>query len=130
MRQVIYCSITTAPTKRSADAIPGIIREAGPRNGLEGITGLLYAEGDAFLQAIEGPDDSVADLIERLGRDERHRDLRVLIDRDVDTREFGDWTMAYRDRRESVDAFDDRLRVLLAGVSPETASYFRALVAA
>ena len=38
--------------------------------------------------------------------------------------------MVYRDRRESIDAFDDRLRVLLAGVSRETADYFRALVPA
>ena len=130
MRQIIYCSITTAPSGRSADEIPGIVREAAPRNGLEGVTGLLYAEGDAFLQVIEGADDSIAELIERLERDERHRDVRVLIDREIDAREFGDWTMAYRDRRESVDAFDDRLRVLLAGVSPETADYFRALVPA
>lgn len=127
MRQIVYCSITTAPSGESTDAIPGIVRQAGPRNGLEGVTGLLYAEGDAFLQVIEGPEDGIADLIERLERDERHRDLRILIDRAIDAREFGDWTMAYRDRRESVDAFDDRLRVLLAGVSPETAGYFRAL---
>ncbi len=127
MRQIIYCSITTAPSGRSAGAIPDIVRQAAPRNGLEGITGLLYAEGDAFLQAIEGPDDSIADLLDRLRRDDRHRDIRIMVDRAIDQREFGDWTMAYRDRREQVDAFDDRLRVLLAGVSRTIADYFRAL---
>ena len=130
MRQIVYCSITTAPNGRAPEAIPAIVREAAPRNGLEGVTGLLYAEGDAFLQAIEGAEESIADLLDRLERDPRHRDLRILVDRDVDTREFGDWTMAYRDRRDSIDVFDERLRVLLAGVSRATADYFRALTPA
>jgi len=127
VRQIIYRSITTSANGRAADDIPDIVREAAPRNGLEGITGLLYSEEDAFLQAIEGPDDSVSDLMARLENDARHRDLIILVDRSITEREFGDWTMIYRDRRESIDAFDDRLRVLLAGVSDETVKYFRAL---
>jgi len=127
MRQIIYRSLTTSESGRAADDIPDIVREAAARNGLDGITGLLYTEGDAFLQAIEGPIDAVSDLMERLQSDARHRDLTILVDRPIDEREFGDWTMIYRDRRESIDAFDDRLRVLLAGVSDETVRHFRAL---
>jgi len=127
VRQIIYRSITTSANGRAADDIPDIVREAAPRNGLEGITGLLYTEDDSFLQAIEGPDDSVSDLMARLETDPRHRDLTILVDRSIADREFGDWTMIYRDRRESIDAFDDRLRVLLAGVSDETVRHFRAL---
>jgi len=127
MRQIIYRSLTTSESGRAADDIPDIVREAAARNGLDGITGLLYTEGDAFLQAIEGPIDAVSDLMERLQSDARHRDLTILVDRPIDEREFGDWTMIYRDRRESIDAFDDRLRVLLAGVSDETVRLFRAL---
>ena len=69
----------------------------------------------------------MSDLMERLENDARHRDLTILVDRSIVEREFGDWTMIYRDRRESIDAFDDRLRVLLAGVSDETVRHFRAL---
>jgi len=127
MRQIIYRSISTAPDAQAATAIPAIVRQAAPRNGIEGISGLLYAEGDSFLQVVEGTDEAIDDLLERLDNDDRHRNLRILVDREIDEREFGDWTMAFRDRRESVDAFDERLRVLLAGVSPETADYFRAL---
>lgn len=127
MRQIIYRSTTTADSGRAADDIPDIVRQAAARNGIEGITGLLYTENDAFLQVIEGPSDSMSDLIARLYDDDRHRDLTILVDRAIVQREFGDWTMIYRDRRESIDAFDDRLRVLLAGVSDETVKYFRAL---
>ncbi len=127
MRQIIYRSTSTADSNRAADDIPGILQQAVARNGIEGITGLLYTEDDAFLQAIEGPPESMSDLLARLHNDGRHRDLKILVDRPVEHREFGDWTMIYRDRRESVDAFDERLRVLLAGVSDETVEHFRAL---
>lgn len=127
MRQIIYRSTTTADSGRAVDDIPDILRQAVARNGIEGITGLLYIEDDAFLQVIEGPSDSMSDLLARLYDDKRHRDLTILVDRPIAQREFGDWTMIYRDRRESIDAFDDRLRVLLAGVSDETVGYFRAL---
>jgi hypothetical protein len=130
MRQIIYRSTTTANSGRAADDIPGILRQAVARNGIDEITGLLYTEADAFLQAIEGPSQSMSDLLARLYSDDRHRDLRILVDRPIARREFGDWTMIHRDRRESSDAFDDRLRVLLAGVSDETISYFKALQAA
>ncbi len=127
MRQIIYRSTTTADSGRAAEDMPGILRQAIARNGIDGITGLLYTEADAFLQAIEGPSDSMSDLLARLYSDDRHRDLTILVDRPITRREFGDWTMIFRDRRESSDAFDDRLRVLLAGVSDETVRYFRAL---
>jgi hypothetical protein len=127
MRQIVYRSTTTASSGRAADDIPDIMRQAAARNGLEGITGLLYSEDDIFLQVIEGPLDSMSDLVARLYDDDRHCDLKILVDRPIAQREFGDWTMIYRDRRESIDAFDDRLRVLLAGVSDETVRYFRAL---
>jgi len=130
MRQIIYRSTTTAPTGRAADDIPAILREAAARNGIDGITGLLYSEEAAFLQAIEGPEESIAHLIDSLRADPRHRDFTILLDRATDRRDFGDWTMAYRDRRESIDMFDERMRVLLAGVSAETVRYFRALAPA
>jgi hypothetical protein len=130
MRQIIYRSLTTSDSGRAAADIPGILRQAVARNGIEGITGLLYTEEDAFLQVIEGPEESIVNLLYSLQVDVRHRDLTILVDRPIDMREFGDWTMVYRDRRESVDAFDERMRVLLSGVSDETVRYFRALVPA
>ncbi|QDZ07374.1 BLUF domain-containing protein [Sphingomonas panacisoli] len=130
MRQVVYRSTTTTPSGRAADDIPGIVQDAIARNGIEGITGLLYCEDDSFLQVIEGHEESIEELLDRLEADRRHRGIRILSDRQIPWREFGGWTMAYRDRRESIDAFDERLRVLLAGVSKETVDHFRALMPA
>jgi hypothetical protein len=115
MRQIIYTSVSVASSGRASDECDAILRVSAARNGLDGITGLLYTEEAAFLQVIEGRDDA------------RHRDLEILVDRDVPEREFGDWTMVHRARRETADDFDRRLRLILLGVSPQTAVYFRAL---
>ena len=127
MRQIVYRSTSTAPEGRAIDDIPEILREAVERNGVDGVTGLLYAENPFFLQVIEGPPESVAHLMARLARDVRHRDMAILVDREIARREFGDWTMIYRERRGENDEFDARMRVLLAGVSTETVRHFRAL---
>ena len=127
MRQIIYSSISTARSGRADDDLAAILREAIAHNGLDGITGLLYCEDDRFLQVIEGPEESMASLVGRLERDRRHRDMEILIDCTIDTREFGDWAMVYREQRETIDHFDRRMAVLLAGVSPQTERYFRAL---
>ena len=127
MRQVVYTSVSNTASGRASDDCQAIMRVASARNGIDGITGLLYTEGSAFLQVIEGPEESVADLLASLYADPRHRDLLILVDCIVDDREFGDWMMVHRDRRETVDDFDRRLRRILLGVSPATATYFRAL---
>jgi hypothetical protein len=127
MRQIIYTSVTTKETGRAADDCSAILRVASGRNGLDGITGLLYTQEDAFLQVIEGPEESVAELLESLHADPRHRDIRILLDQFVEKREFGDWMMLHRDQRETADEFDERLRRRLMRVSPETASYFKVL---
>ena len=127
MRQIIYTSVSAALSGRAADDCDAILRVAAARNGLDGITGLLYTEEAAFLQVLEGPDESVEDLLISLRDDARHRDLEILVDREIPEREFGDWTMVHRARRESTDDFDQRLRRILLGVSPQTAVYFRAL---
>jgi hypothetical protein len=61
------------------------------------VTGmLLHANGD-FIQAIEGPEECVAEMFFRIGRDPRHRAVVKLYDQPIARRAFADWTMAYRD---------------------------------
>jgi len=57
------------------------------------VTGLLVTHEGWFLQAIEGPEVSVAALIARIVRDPRHRCVRVLSQGPADARLFQDWNM-------------------------------------
>ncbi|HEU0135500.1 MAG TPA: BLUF domain-containing protein [Allosphingosinicella sp.] len=62
-------------------------------NALDGITGLLLFDGSRFLQIVEGSEDAVDNLVERLRMDPRHSAFEVRDERDVERRAFPDWSM-------------------------------------
>jgi hypothetical protein len=62
-------------------------------NALDGISGLLLFDGSRFLQIIEGAEDAIDNLVERLHRDPRHSAFEVRDERFVERRSFPDWSM-------------------------------------
>lgn len=62
-------------------------------NALDGITGMLMFNGSRFLQIIEGAQEAIDNLLERLRRDGRHSALEVRDERVVAERAFLDWSM-------------------------------------
>lgn len=72
-----------------------LLTESRANNSRDGITGMLvYSEPD-FIQILEGPDAAVRALLERIGRDPRHTDVRVLLDEQVTERKYATWSMGY-----------------------------------
>lgn len=123
MRQIIYES--TSIGSSAAAVAPDILRFARPENGLNGVTGLLLAASNRFLQVLEGPEESVGWTMDRIRSDPRHRDIAILADAPIEARAFGDWAMAYRDAGHPADLLDDRLRLLVAGAPTEIGDRFR-----
>ena len=74
-----------------------ILETARFHNALDGITGLLLYRRGHFLQVLEGADDRLSPLLEKLKRDPRHTDLRFLLDGRIAARAFGAWSMAFQD---------------------------------
>lgn len=70
-----------------------IHRVARETNALDGITGLLVFDGSRFLQIVEGAEEAIDDLVERLRRDRRHSAFEIRDDRIVEQRSFPDWSM-------------------------------------
>jgi hypothetical protein len=58
--------------------VTDIVRRARISNAARGITGLLVFDGMSFLQHLEGPPEAVGELTERILRDQRHTDIRIL----------------------------------------------------
>ena len=91
LRQVIY--ISQATRDLSDQEIRELVAVSAANNRVNQITGaLLYLEG-SFIQVLEGEADAIASLLDVLGRDERHHDLRVLSDLEIEARQFEDWSM-------------------------------------
>jgi hypothetical protein len=62
-------------------------------NALDGVTGLLVFDGIRFLQIIEGSEEAIDSLVDRLRRDQRHSAFEIRDERSVDARSFPDWSM-------------------------------------
>ena len=62
-------------------------------NALDGISGLLLFDGSRFLQIVEGTEDAIDNLVERLRMDPRHSAFEVRDERLVERRSFPDWSM-------------------------------------
>ena len=76
-----------------ASDLESIHRSALELNALDGITGLLVFNGTHFLQIVEGAQNAIDDLVERLRRDPRHSGIEIRDQRGIDERSFPDWSM-------------------------------------
>ncbi|MGN5373901.1 BLUF domain-containing protein [Sphingomonas hankookensis] len=87
-RQILYASRSEAGID-----VDHILQQSRHNNAVDGITGLLWHDGDHFVQVIEGPESSIAATYARIAIDPRHHDVTILSDRPVGAREFGYWSM-------------------------------------
>lgn len=91
IRQVLYISKTTRAMPEAE--LHEIASRARAKNELEGITGALLFVEDSFVQVIEGKDAVIEKLLAALRADTRHRDITILMDRNVPSRDFQNWSM-------------------------------------
>jgi hypothetical protein len=91
--QLVYSSVATEAMPKSK--LYKILHGARAANTIADVTGLLvFAEGK-FLQVLEGPREIVRELMQKIAADQRHKDVRVIAERDVEDRIFSSWKMAY-----------------------------------
>jgi hypothetical protein len=86
--------------------IQQILLAARQKNWRLNLTGCLLFSGQHFAQVLEGPAEAVSSLLERLRRDPRHTDLRVLVTRPVPTRAYADWAMGMVYALDQVDRLE------------------------
>ena len=122
MLQLIY--ISSAVGKPDHGDILAVSRR---NNRRDGVTGLLYADGFRFLQALEGPEDRVEAAYERIKADKRHRAAVILSRRTIEAREFGEWEMAERSPGEHAEQFLVRVERLVAGADANVRATFDGL---
>ena len=104
MFQLIYASQKS--DKFSAKDTENILLCSRRNNQLVGITGFIIELPDAFVQVLEGEENDVRDLFERICQDTRHENIRVFITRTADEREFGVWSMGFNDDLEQLQIED------------------------
>jgi hypothetical protein len=95
IHQLIY---TSCPSESlTPAALKALMVRSRVNNARLGITGILLHTDDQFMQVVEGPQAAVEDLMERIHKDQRHEDVRIIMAHNVARRDFGEWDMALRE---------------------------------
>ena len=93
LRQIVYLSTQMcANLEREVEAI---LRSAHRNNMNANVTGLLACIENDFFQVLEGPQDAVGRIFQKISMDDRHSNLIVLFDQMIRRRNFCDWSMAW-----------------------------------
>jgi len=123
VRQLVYISTVHRAVAATIDPA-GILAASRRNNARDRITGLLFFNGKRFLQAIEGSDNAVDATFARIQADTRHYGLVILSNREVATREFGEWAMAYHAPGVVDPTAMDRITALAERAAPNVRGTF------
>ena len=88
--RLIYCS---RPFGFDTSVLNGLLIDSRENNQINDITGSLLCRADIYLQMLEGPKDSVLRAFDRIKRDDRHVEVRVLLKGTAKDRLFPNWAM-------------------------------------
>jgi Sensors of blue-light using FAD len=89
-----YCSLSQRPVTDAV--VRSLLMTSRFNNQRDGITGMLLADGHRFIQVLEGPQDAVCALYERIAHDARHRCVVELMRQNqVAQRWCANWSLGY-----------------------------------
>ncbi|MBY6280057.1 BLUF domain-containing protein [Stenotrophomonas maltophilia] len=73
-----------------------LLADATAFNRVAGVTGVLMFDGSRFLQYLEGPEDGIDSVYQRIANARSHGQLKVLCRAPVAQRAFPRWSMGTR----------------------------------
>lgn len=119
MKRIIY--ISTARKQPSSAEIRQILEVSRRNNERDGLSGLLIAAGQRFLQVLEGESAPVESAYERIKADTRHFALVQLEWAQVYAPSFPEWRMGYMEAAEAAgETLSGLINTLTECVEDET----------
>ena len=118
LKHLIY---TSKPVDYEKSGIDRILSQSQKNNSNINVTGLLIFGPDMYLQLLEGYTDSVDKTFEKIAKDDRHIELKILKESMTDQRLFSSWTMRPQDLRVLMWSQDEKESRLINNLSEEKA---------
>ena len=91
LTRLIY--VSTLCESCDSQALNDILQISHDRNKQSHLTGLLSHNDKYFLQCIEGSRTAVNHTYNHILNDKRHKNVMILYFKEIDCRQFGDWSM-------------------------------------
>ncbi len=95
MYQIVYFSSANHPC--SKEELLAILNVSRRNNEVDGISGMLLYKDGSIMQVLEGEKDLVEHRFDVIKHDPRHKDVIVIYSGEIPERQFGDWSMGFRD---------------------------------
>lgn len=93
LTSLVYVSLAN---KEMQDAdLTALLSPARKNNEKMDITGMLLYRDRLFVQALEGEEDHIKALYEKIRQDTRHRDVTTISIKPLKSRAFAEWTMGF-----------------------------------
>ncbi|WP_051664247.1 BLUF domain-containing protein [Dyadobacter crusticola] len=108
IHSIVYLS--SSRTLVDEPELSGILEKSRKNNASLNITGaLLYCNG-SIIQVLEGPEDTVNLLFDKIKNDQRHTQIITLFEGKVNARSFEKWSMGYiTTNKRNMDELKDQL---------------------
>ncbi len=98
--QLLY--ISAAIEEFTESDLEELLQLARKNNESMNVTGMLLFHEGSFIQALEGEQKAVEALYDKIGKDPRHTETRVIFRGDIPDRDFLGWSMGfYRSNQSS-----------------------------
>ena len=92
---IVY--VSSAASELSTAQLLEILEVSRRKNTRHAITGLLLYKGGNFMQVLEGDRAPVEETYRKILLDARHRGVIELASEEIAARDFGEWSMGFRD---------------------------------
>lgn len=122
MAERLFCLVYVSSAVRpfSRNELLDLLEQSRANNANLGITGMLLYKDGNFMQAVEGPEEAVRNLKRKIFADHRHHGLITMLQEYRDEREFGEWSMGFKDLSASASvhmnpSFSEFLNTPLTG---------------
>jgi hypothetical protein len=101
MSQLIELTYVSEPAQNmSFLGLMRLLYHSHSNNQASGITGALIYENNKFGQVIEGLEKDIEALWQKIQKDSRHKNVRLIESKRISERSFSKWTMVFQGNEE------------------------------
>ncbi len=95
LKSVIYISTSSQPISKGV--LNEILKSSRKNNSDLNVTGLLLYFDSTFIQALEGPEESIDIIFSNIKKDKRHKNVTVIHEEPITMRDFSNWSMGFKE---------------------------------
>jgi hypothetical protein len=95
MTLITLVYVSTQRREITDEDLKNILKSARTFNVTANITGMLLYRDGFFMQALEGEEDVVKELFQKIALDERHKNVLMIYSTSIEERTFSDWSMGF-----------------------------------